>query len=1036
MYLIRLSKIFTFVTCFSLLLSLILTNFVFAESTETDDSIQKVLLLEELSVENEDYSLTFNENSIFYVREVENHIFLRIGDNEIEIENPEKLQLLETIYLSDLEKENEKEIGIVTHLKETNLYADESLLEEQGKLLRFKNLPVFAEGDNFLKVKVGYQFFYIPKKDVNYVKNEEVNENSDLNETDKENENNNTENTENINELNQKHQAPFENETTYEQQPDNETVTNQDNGDVDKIIQAEDTQKVEQNNKEDLESNSYNEMTTSQSGTFTVQSISVQFGEYFKVKNSNVSVYDNSSGKLIKVGELVKNQIYPIVSVVGNWHKIKFGNGYGYVWKEATEPADIYNISNLNKGERNSGRIIITLSTLTVYDNSSGQLVPFGTIEKGREYPIIGVAGNWYKIDYAGRIGYVYAPAARLTFASGDRYFKVVENNVSVYDNSSGQLVKVGSLTKGQVYPIVSVVGNWHKIKFGNGYGYVWKEATEPANIYNISNLNKGERNNGRTIITLSTLTVYDNSSGQLVPFGTIEKGREYPIIGVAGNWYKIDYAGRIGYVYAPAARLTFASGDRYFKVVENNVSVYDNSSGQLVKVGSLTKGQVYPIVSIVGNWHRIKFGNGYGYVWKNATEPDNGNGLKNLNDGLKNTKKTFTAMANLSVYDNTSGKLVSFGMIDKGVNYPIIGEAGNWFIIDFSGRIGYVTKMFAETKKYVSSFYLPVYRSLDELEEYKLHSTIYNKDYTRYAELYYGDTLEILEESKYAAKVKLNDGKIGWVQRDYIEDSITEDWWLVKDGRNLRSSYTTNSSVIGFIPKNSKVKVLDYKYDENQAYKSWAYIETENGQRGWIWAALSTAIHNEPPYRETGYNLIKYEFNKENTVVNEITLFTPLNTAANVTASDLNNYIAMKTNGKDSLLVNTGEYFLKAYTLTGLNPIYLLSHAIHETGWGTSGIVNSKYNFYGINVTDTNPNDGYDYSSIEGGIVEGANWIMKNYIKREEYTNSSYNYSQPTLDSMRNDNSWHEYATDESWAVKIVEHAKGIFEYLKSLGK
>lgn len=42
-----------------------------------------------------------------------------------------------------------------------------------------------------------------------------------------------------------------------------------------------------------------------------------------------------------------------------------------------------------------------------VYDNTSGKLIPFATLEKGQTYPVIRSYGSWWQIDVAGRIGYI-----------------------------------------------------------------------------------------------------------------------------------------------------------------------------------------------------------------------------------------------------------------------------------------------------------------------------------------------------------------------------------------------------------------------------------------------------------------------------------------------------------------------------------------------------------------------------------------------------------------------------------------------------
>ncbi|MEQ2528574.1 N-acetylmuramoyl-L-alanine amidase [Bacillaceae bacterium CLA-AA-H227] len=413
--------------------------------------------------------------------------------------------------------------------------------------------------------------------------------------------------------------------------------------------------------------------------------------KYFEVTEDQVVVYDNSGGSLKPVGYLIKGQVYPRVSDYGDWHQIKFGNQYAYVWEAATKVATGNAIQNENKGSANTTRFFIADEDLAVYDNTSGSLVPFAKLNKGIKYPIISDLGDWLKIDVAGRIGYVYSPAVSMDFLSSDKYFEVKEDKVPIYDNSGGSLKPVGYLIKGQVYPRVSDYGDWHQIKFGNQYAYVWKAATKAATGSAIQNENKGLVNTTRVFTADEDLAVYDNTSGSLVPFAKLNKGTKYPLISDMGDWLKIDVAGRIGYVYSPAVSMDFLPSDKYFEVKEDQIAIYDNSGGSLKPVGYLIKGQAYPRVSDYGDWHQIKFGNQYAYVWKAATKVASGSVIQNENKGLANTTRVFTANEDLAVYDNTSGSLVPFAKLNKGMKYPLISDMGDWLKIDVAGRIGYV---------------------------------------------------------------------------------------------------------------------------------------------------------------------------------------------------------------------------------------------------------------------------------------------------------------------------------------------------------
>lgn len=138
------------------------------------------------------------------------------------------------------------------------------------------------------------------------------------------------------------------------------------------------------------------------------------------------------------------------------------------------------------------------------------------------------------------------------------------------------------------------------------------------------------------------------------------------------------------------------------------------------------------------------------------------------------------------------------------------------------------------------------------------------------------------------------------------------------------------------------------------------------------------------------------------------------------LTAEDLDEWINSNTT-KDSLMRGMGATFMEAGNQSGLDPRYLVAHAAHETGWGTSSIVKNKNNMFGIGAFDASPgSSAYSFSDPKEGIIGGAKWIAENYYKE----------GQTTLDSMRNNGGNHEYATDPNWDEKIAAIMKGSEKY------
>ena len=72
-----------------------------------------------------------------------------------------------------------------------------------------------------------------------------------------------------------------------------------------------------------------------------------------------------------------------------------------------------------------------------------------------------------------------------------------------------------------------------------------------------LNNENKNLKNNpDLTYRTVENVTVYDNTSGSLVPFGTINEGTVNQAINIMGDWLQIDFAGRVGYIIKSAVQI------------------------------------------------------------------------------------------------------------------------------------------------------------------------------------------------------------------------------------------------------------------------------------------------------------------------------------------------------------------------------------------------------------------------------------------------------------------------------------------------
>lgn len=157
----------------------------------------------------------------------------------------------------------------------------------------------------------------------------------------------------------------------------------------------------------------------------------------------------------------------------------------------------------------------------------------------------------------------------------------------------------------------------------------------------------------------------------------------------------------------------------------------------------------------------------------------------------------------------------------------------------------------------------------------------------------------------------------------------------------------------------------------------------------------------------------------------------------SNLTAEQMDEIIlaeAKRRGAEDSVLIGHGKDFIEAYEKTGIHPIDLLSQITLESGFGTNDLAKEKGNVFSIGAFDSDPyNKAYTFGGdktnlfdqISAGIVEGAQWVAKNYL----------DVGQDTFYKLSNNNGVHEYATDGNYSTSLTSVRNGLMGSVKKLG-
>ena len=139
---------------------------------------------------------------------------------------------------------------------------------------------------------------------------------------------------------------------------------------------------------------------------------------------------------------------------------------------------------------------------------------------------------------------------------------------------------------------------------------------------------------------------------------------------------------------------------------------------------------------------------------------------------------------------------------------------------------------------------------------------------------------------------------------------------------------------------------------------------------------------------------------------------YLPLRSKTNISADVLNSYVS---NVSNSVLKGTGQNFVDAQNKYGINALLLFAMACHESGNGTSSYATSRYNLFGWNAVDADPNQASYFSSVADCINEQAGINLRGYVDITDgrFFSSSLGNKGSGLNV--------KYASDPWWGMEIA---------------
>ncbi len=475
--------------------------------------------------------------------------------------------------------------------------------------------------------------------------------------------------------------------------------------------------------------------------------------------NSYINIRQKPEAYSTVVSKLYKNAKVQIYGEENGFYKVSYmekEKGYGYISKDYVKVdngVDIPENKPVEKPETpgtviKTGKVINVTTSLNVRSGAGTSYSAIGSLRANETVEITGESGNWFKIDFNGRAGYVSKDFIKVDEQNNEASKPEVKPEepkpeTPSVEEKTGQVINVttslnvrsgagtnyssiGSLKANATVKITGESGNWYKIDFNGRVGYVSKdyikvntstsdtirpEQPKPENKPETPSV---EVKTGQVVGISSVLNVRSGAGTNYSVIGSLKPSQSVKITGESGNWYKIDFNGRVGYVSKDYIKVnTSTSGnvkpeekpetpsqpttlkDGKVTGISTSLNVRSGAGTNYSIIGSLKPNQSVKITGESGSWYKIDLNGKVGYVSKQYVTIISG-GNSNSNNNVNNVIGTvYNITTKLNVRNSPSTSAGIIGSLYDGNKVEITGETGNWYKININGKVGYVSKDF-----------------------------------------------------------------------------------------------------------------------------------------------------------------------------------------------------------------------------------------------------------------------------------------------------------------------------------------------------
>ena len=246
-----------------------------------------------------------------------------------------------------------------------------------------------------------------------------------------------------------------------------------------------------------------------------------------------------------------------------------------------------------------------------------------------------------------------------------------------------------------------------------------------------------------------------------------------------------------------------------------------------------------------------------------------------------------------------------------------------------------------------------------------------------------------------------------------HIGDSL-----YVSEDTDLKKTVNLYADSWLMVPRYYDVKTLEVIND------SWMKVSYNGKNTGYIQVEYLTSETLTPGI---------IELSRKTKIFNKVDFNMVLNEPSGLSLDDYKIILSSQVQDTNNVFKDNYKAFYDAEQKYGINGIFLIAIAIHESGWGKSTIAVDKHNLFGFGAYDSSPYESaITFDSYAEGIDIVAAWLISNYLNPagtvlrtgDIATGRYYNGANVTGVNVR-------YASDSDWCTKVFATMQSLYSGL-----